>query len=77
VQHGRTKDLLGGIERPDLERPLRPLLPPLVDERHQGQRPECGLHEQREGTQQLALPGVLPIGPIVKDTRDGGRKRWI
>ncbi len=46
-QHG-ADHLLGHVEEPDLERPLRPLAPPLVHQRQQRQPAQRELHHDGE-----------------------------
>jgi hypothetical protein len=43
VNKHRTKDLLGDIEAPNLERSLRPFPPAFIDEREQSQSTERAL----------------------------------
>lgn len=57
-KHG-THDLFGSVERPYLDRSLRPFAPALVDEREESKATERGLHENCERTEELTFACVL------------------
>lgn len=55
VDEDRAKHLLGHVKEPNLDGPLRALLPALVHEDEQGQATEGQLHEEGKVAEELAV----------------------
>lgn len=72
VHQHAAKHLLGHVEEPDLDGPLRPLPPTLIDQGEERQRPERQLHKDGKRAQELA---VAFLGGVVDGAHgDGGRR---
>lgn len=59
MEKHRSHDLLRGVKGPHLDWPLRSLAPALVDQREQRKAAERALHEDCEGTKELAFACVF------------------
>lgn len=60
VNENRTKDLLGHVEEPNLEGPLRSFPPALENQREQSKGSKCTLDKNGKGTKEFTFPR-LPI----------------